>query len=421
MKFAALMIAAVGVAEAHYKSGAVTGYEKFTYGKFITRMKAPAKLGTVSSFFTYWNGPNFYEGGWNELDLEIVPSKKQSPMSMNAIYGDGNHKLESHDYLRRFDPKDEWHIYEMVWHPKYIAWSVDGREMHRLENENPATKYLNKEQSIMMNFWTPTFEAWAAGFDGKDMPWTVEYDYVEAYTFNSATGGFDFHWKDDFNTFDTSKWHKADNTTFDANSSIFRASQVSVKDSKLILKMEPDPAAESYHGTRPSYTPVMGMPSVHSDFSHQSYHYDPYSHHSTGFDYVHGFHPTEHHQYADDIIMPESADFGLGGIGHHYSPELSRQFGPHHYDGIEDSQHTEGDLNEESNYYYGREPRQDEHPHVEVIADYDHRPYSHDVSSPVQHEYSHESPHHSVTYHPHHEQFGSVEYELPHFAEAHDW
>ena len=76
MKFSTALIASVfAVAEAsQYKSGAVTGFEKFTYGKFITRMKAPNKKGTVASFFTYWNGPNFYPGGWNELDVEIVPS-----------------------------------------------------------------------------------------------------------------------------------------------------------------------------------------------------------------------------------------------------------------------------------------------------------------------------------------------------------
>ena len=110
MRFAAIMIA--GVAEAtRYKSGAVTGSEKFQYGKFIARMKAPNKKGTVSSFFTYWNGPNFYTGGWNELDYEIVPSVAENPLSMNIIYGDGHSKRESHDYHRSFDPKDDWHIY----------------------------------------------------------------------------------------------------------------------------------------------------------------------------------------------------------------------------------------------------------------------------------------------------------------------
>ena len=37
-------------------------------------MKAPDRKGTVASFFTYWDGPNFSPTGWNELDIEIVPS-----------------------------------------------------------------------------------------------------------------------------------------------------------------------------------------------------------------------------------------------------------------------------------------------------------------------------------------------------------
>jgi len=43
-----------------------------------------------------------------------------------------------------------------------------------------------------MNFWTPTFESWGKGLDAKDMPWTVEYDYVETYTYNSHTKSFEF-------------------------------------------------------------------------------------------------------------------------------------------------------------------------------------------------------------------------------------
>ena len=77
MKYITALIAFASVAEAEatrFKSGAITGYEKFTYGKFITRMKAPNKKGTVASFFTYWNGPDFYPTGWNEMDIEIVPT-----------------------------------------------------------------------------------------------------------------------------------------------------------------------------------------------------------------------------------------------------------------------------------------------------------------------------------------------------------
>ena len=186
MKFITALIAMAGFAEAaRYKSGAVTGYEKFTYGKFITRMKAPNKKGTVASFFTYWNGPDFYPTGWNELDIEIVPSVSQNPLSMNIIYGDNKSKRETHDYMRGFDPSDEWHIYEMAWTPDYIAWSIDNKEVRRVDSSDPSIQYMKKGQSIMMNFWTPTFESWGKGLNAVDMPWYVMYDYVETYTWNS--------------------------------------------------------------------------------------------------------------------------------------------------------------------------------------------------------------------------------------------
>jgi len=241
MKFASALVGIVSVAEAsRFKSGAVTGYEKFTYGKFIARIKAPNKLGTVSSFFTYWNGPNFFPGGWNELDIEIVPSVHQNPFSMNVIYGDGTHKHETHDYMRGWDPKDDWHVYEMSWTPEYIAWGVDNREVRRIPASDPSVKAMQKGQSVMMNFWTPTFDSWGKGFDAHDMPWYVLYDYVETFTWNSETHSFDFHWRDDFTTFDESRWHKSDNTTFDANSTTFRETQAYVQDGHLVLKMEPD-------------------------------------------------------------------------------------------------------------------------------------------------------------------------------------
>ena len=110
MRFIAACAAIVCVAWADYRSGAVSTREHFKYGKFVTRAKAPNKKGTVASFFTYKDtksGPS----GWNELDIEIVPSVTSNPLSMNMIYGDGHEKLESHQYANHFDPKDEWHTY----------------------------------------------------------------------------------------------------------------------------------------------------------------------------------------------------------------------------------------------------------------------------------------------------------------------
>ena len=199
MRFTLSLIAVIGLAEAAYRSGSVSTYEKFTYGKFVTRMKAPDRKGTVASFFTYWDGPGFFPGGWNELDFEIAPSVEKTPLSLNVLYGNGkDKKLEDHDYAHGFNPHDEWHTYEMEWTPKYIAFSIDGVEMRHLDNTYDAVQAQTKAQSIRMNFWTPTNHKWGDGLDDKDMPWFALYDYVEVFSWNERTNEFDFTWRDDF-------------------------------------------------------------------------------------------------------------------------------------------------------------------------------------------------------------------------------
>lgn len=159
MKFAVCLLAVIGLAQANFKSGSVSSYEKFQYGKFVTKMKAPDRKGTVSSFFTYWDGPNFTPGSWNELDLEIVPSVERNAVSTNMIYGDGKSKIEDHDYAHNFNPHDDWHTYTLEWTPHYIAFSIDGIEVRHIDgNTEEAVKFLSKPQSVRMNFWTPTFE-----------------------------------------------------------------------------------------------------------------------------------------------------------------------------------------------------------------------------------------------------------------------
>ena len=71
---------------ANYRSGEVKTYETFTYGRFTVRLQGADKFGTVGSFFTYWTGPNWSQEGWNEIDVEIVPSMTAHPFSANIIW-----------------------------------------------------------------------------------------------------------------------------------------------------------------------------------------------------------------------------------------------------------------------------------------------------------------------------------------------
>ena len=211
LSFIAAAVLASAAQAYDFVSGEVKTWETFTYGKFVTRMKTGAHNGTVASFFTYWNGPNWTEGQWNEIDVEIVPSEMKhgkEPFSTNLIYGSGTnyHKQEqayepmSHDW-------DAYHVYEIQWTPDYISWHVDGKEVRKTwASSSEGVRFMNKTQHVMMNFWTPTFAGWGDYRDPSTMPWYVHYDYVEAWRYDKDKKTFWLEWRDDFNTLDQSRW-----------------------------------------------------------------------------------------------------------------------------------------------------------------------------------------------------------------------
>ena len=196
-------------------------------------MKIANKKGTVSSFFTYWDGPQWSRSGWNEIDLELVPSM-EDPLSMNIIWRD---QKEDHSYCAGFRPNDDWNEYVIEWAPTYIQWYINGNMVRRSEGTQDVL-FTNKTSHIMMNFWTPTFGGWGDNFDPSGMPWFVYYDYVKVERYNHDTGEFYFHWQDDFDTFDVNRWQKSNNWTFESNSTTFYASNVYTENGNLVLKMK---------------------------------------------------------------------------------------------------------------------------------------------------------------------------------------
>merc|ERR1711981_885399 len=76
--------------EKDYRSGEVVSNETFTYGKFIARIKGEDKLGTCTSFFSFWEGTDeepWEMSNWSEIDgVELVPSAYWGTMSTNIIW-----------------------------------------------------------------------------------------------------------------------------------------------------------------------------------------------------------------------------------------------------------------------------------------------------------------------------------------------
>ena len=166
----------------------------------------------------------------------------------------------------------------MEWTPDYISWSIDGNEVRHVNAGDAAVDLMRKEQSLRMNFWTPTFQSWGQGLDAADMPWYVLYDYVEVYKYNEDSKEFELNWRDDFNEFDESRWHKASGG-FDANSSVFHPENVSVKAGNLVLKMEPEESVKYKDPVHKEFAPVMYRGDKHGDLRtvrdlHKAEHFD---------------------------------------------------------------------------------------------------------------------------------------------------
>jgi hypothetical protein len=87
----------------------------------------------------------------------------------------------------------------------------------------------------MMNFWVPNFDDWNDEFEPEGMPWYTRYDFVEYWEYvpesewatteiADRNHPFKFTWRDDFDTFDESRWLASDHFTFDVNNSMFMES-----------------------------------------------------------------------------------------------------------------------------------------------------------------------------------------------------
>ena len=70
------------------------------------------------------------------------------------------------------------------------------------------------------------------------MPWYVHYDYVKVEKYNKSTGEFEWHWRDDFDSFDDSRWFKSNG--WGLGSSTFYKNNVYTENGHLVFKMDKD-------------------------------------------------------------------------------------------------------------------------------------------------------------------------------------
>ena len=228
-----LILLAGAASAASYMTGEIKTRETFKYGRFSTRMKASGENGTCGSFFLYYGGPDAKSGQWNEIDIEIVPSMA-NPFSMNIIYEWGEHD-QSYDV--GFQPNARWNDYVVEWTPDYVKWKVNGEVVRKTEDTYDV-HFLTHEMNLFMNFWSPTYAGWGDDFSDANMPFYTTYDYVKVETYNTETGSFEWHWRDDFDSLDEDRWVRSNGWGYSSSSSSFSKNQVYTHDGNLVIKMQ---------------------------------------------------------------------------------------------------------------------------------------------------------------------------------------
>ena len=256
--------------------------KEFEYGKFEARMKMAAASGTVSSMFLYQNGSEIADGRpWVEVDIEVL-GKSPNSFQSNIITGKAGAQVTSEQHHTVSPAADQgFHTYGLEWTPKYVRWTVDGKEVRKTEGGQVSN--LTGTQGLRFNLWSSESASWVGNFDESKLPLFQFINWVKVYKYTpgQGEGGSDFtlDWTDDFDTFNSSRWGKGD-WTFDGNRVDLTDKNIYSKDGMLILALtrkgqesfngqvpqdnEPSPTSSSSSVTPPSSSSTVTPPSSSS-------------------------------------------------------------------------------------------------------------------------------------------------------------
>lgn len=235
-----------------YKGAEIYSNNAYLYGRYEMRMQSAKASGVLSTFFTYKDGSQIAGTVWEEIDIEIFGKNNGTQWQSNIIYGTGpTHTEETH--TESVSLAEGYHTYVLEWTPEYVAWFVDGVEKRRITGTSTLNT-LTSPQSLRFNIWASDSVPWVGAWDDSVLPVYQFVSYIEYKAYNATTKTFEGGWRDDFNSFDTSRWGKA-NWTFDSNRVDFAPENAVVKNGILVLALTKENAT-GFSGTPPADEPT---------------------------------------------------------------------------------------------------------------------------------------------------------------------
>lgn len=223
------------VAAKPWKSGEILSHEKFRYGAFEAKMKASQGSGAISCFYLLKDGSWDPGQEWQEIDFEAF-GKAGATSYQTQIMTPGDPRTQNNVFHSVSKPlSQDFHVYRMEWAPDSISFYFDGRLVRRETNRETFAKFFNpqrvEEMRLRLSLWVG-FSTWSGLVDPSALPSPLFVDWVKYFAYEEVTGRFNFVWQDDFDSFDWSRWYKAD-WTFEYAVNDFKPQQVEVRDGQL--------------------------------------------------------------------------------------------------------------------------------------------------------------------------------------------
>lgn len=235
-----------------YKGAEIFSNQTYKYGRYEMRMRVAKGSGVLSTFFTYKPGSEVAGTFWEEIDLEIFGKNNATSWQSNVIIGSNRPTTKTEAvHNTSFSMGDGYHTYVLEWTPSYIAWFVDGAQVRRISGGQFVTS-LTSNQDIRFNLWAANVAEWVGAWNDSILPVYQFVNYFEYKPYIASTNSFGTGWRDDFNSFDTARWGKA-NWTFAENYADFDPNNVVVKNGYLVLALTKE-GQTGYTGTPPADT-----------------------------------------------------------------------------------------------------------------------------------------------------------------------
>ena len=245
-----------------YKGAEIYSNESYLYGRYEIRMQVANASAVLSTFFTYKNGSEVGNTFWEEIDIEVFGKNNATEWQTNVILGSSRptvHTEQVHTHTGSL--ADAYHTYVLEWTPDYVAWYLDGVEVRRITGTSTVTSLTNP-QSLRFNIWSSESVPWVGEWNDSVLPVYQFVNYIDYKAYNTTTKTFEGGWRDDFNSFDDSRWGKA-NWTFQDNRVDFAPENVVIKNGILVLALTKNDAT-GYSGTPPVDEPQSSSSSVTS-------------------------------------------------------------------------------------------------------------------------------------------------------------